>query len=480
MPVHSSHLVPYSNLDLGHRIRGVRQRAGLTLHALAARSGCSAARLSQIENGEHVPDLRLLLAISDALEEPLATLLPAEGTVPYQVSRDEQLHARAPLIPPDEPRGSADARRLWPLADLFVGRQMEAWVSELPPTPQATLVVAGRHDREFIFVLKGIVEFVILTPGGRIQEQLSPGDCVCFRANLPHSLRGLASTPAETLHTCSCASAAPAGPIAWRTWDGPDPQHEVASREAGDRVRRIRSAQGLPRSVLAARAGLSERQLRQLEEGKRTIRLDEAHELARALGRPVREFMPGGPEPAPWCFVQRRELVGQIAVRQRRHRLELSAMHPTFDYLPLAGGFPNRFMFPYLLRVPNTGIERLVTHEHHGQELIYVLDGQIELTTSAEGTRVKEFLRPGDACYLDATVPHLVRGQSRNPYSDTSASILVVFWCPLGEEYLFEPLPAADDEGLRTATAPAATDRRRALVPAAAAAGQEGGSSSKR
>jgi len=57
--------------------------------------------------------------------------------------------------------------------------------------------------------------------------------------------------------------------------------------------------------------------------------------------------------------------------------------------------------------------------------------------TFAGEQEVTEILRPGDTCYLDSTVPHLVRGRSRNPYSDTSAEVLDVFWSPLGEQYLF-------------------------------------------
>ena len=68
---------------------------------------------------------------------------------------------------------------------------------------------------------------------------------------------------------------------------------------------------------------------------------------------------------------------------------------------------------------------------------MYVLEGQLELTTYAEEQRVTEMLRPGDSCYIDSSVPHFIRGLTRSPYSQTSAEVLDVFWCPLGETYLF-------------------------------------------
>ncbi len=51
---------------------------------------------------------------------------------------------------------------------------------------------------------------------------------------------------------------------------------------------------------------------------------------------------------------------------------------------------------------------------------------------------MQEILHAGDALYLDSSVPHRINGQSRNPYAATSAEIIKVFWCPLGERYLFE------------------------------------------
>jgi len=192
--------------------------------------------------------------------------------------------------------------------------------------------------------------------------------------------------------------------------------------------------------------------------------LDTMMTFARAFGEPLRHFIRNGPQAEPCYFIQRASDIDRIPGRKRRHPLARPQMGVTFDYLPLARGFPFRYTHPYLLHVPNVGIESLTTHEHHGQELIYMLDGQIELTTYAEDTEVKEILRPGDSCYLDATVPHLVRGQSRNPYSQTSASVLVVFWCPLGESYLFD-LRAADNaaapEDLDSEKQPEAISARR-------------------
>ena len=94
-------------------------------------------------------------------------------------------------------------------------------------------------------------------------------------------------------------------------------------------------------------------------------------------------------------------------------------------------------MYPCLLRLLNVELETLTLHEHHGQEFMYVLEGELELITYAGSQRVTETLRAGDSCYLDSSVPHLLHSSTRNPYSETSAAVIDVFWCPLGEAYLF-------------------------------------------
>jgi transcriptional regulator with XRE-family HTH domain len=139
---------------------------------------------------------------------------------------------------------------------------------------------------------------------------------------------------------------------------------------------------------IARATGLGERQVLRIERGDRSIPFEVVMTLARAFGQP-----------------------------------------------PIAE-FPAKQMYPYFLRLLNVDIEMLLHHEHHGQEFIYVLEGELELTTYS-GDRAPEILRAGDACYLDSTVPHLLRSWTRNPYSETSAEVLAVFWCPLVEDYLF-------------------------------------------
>ena len=107
------------------------------------------------------------------------------------------------------------------------------------------------------------------------------------------------------------------------------------------------------------------------------------------------------------------------------------------EYRPLAAGFPGRSIHPYYAKLPASSDPSLVLHEHHGQEFVYVLNGQVTLVTMEDGQRVTATLSAGDSCFIDSTVPHGFVGDGLNPYERSSAEIIDIFWCPLGESYLF-------------------------------------------
>jgi len=54
LPVYSSHLTNYKELEVGRRMREARQKAGFTLRDLSRRAKTSAAQLSNIETGKAV------------------------------------------------------------------------------------------------------------------------------------------------------------------------------------------------------------------------------------------------------------------------------------------------------------------------------------------------------------------------------------------------------------------------------------------
>ena len=97
---------------LGAFIREQRQRAGLSLRQLAELTSLSNPYLSQVERGLHEPSVRVLKAISDALNVSAETLLAEAGLIDAMAggSKDASQAAPPPAVLSTEDAIRADQR----------------------------------------------------------------------------------------------------------------------------------------------------------------------------------------------------------------------------------------------------------------------------------------------------------------------------------------------------------------------------------
>ena len=58
-------------------------------------------------------------------------------------------------------------------------------------------------------------------------------------------------------------------------------------------------------------------------------------------------------------------------------------------------------MHPYYVNLHELDNGRHITHEHHEQEFVYVLNAEVKLLTMLNGKRVTESLSAGDSCFID-------------------------------------------------------------------------------
>ncbi len=84
---------------LGAFIRQQRQRAGLSLRQLAELTSLSNPYLSQVERGLHEPSVRVLKAISDALNVSAETLLAEAGLIDAMAGGRPDADPGAPAAP---------------------------------------------------------------------------------------------------------------------------------------------------------------------------------------------------------------------------------------------------------------------------------------------------------------------------------------------------------------------------------------------
>ena len=98
--------------ELGASIRALRSEQGLTLEALAEKSGVSRAMLSDIERGAKSPTVRVLAGVAAALECPVSQLLgekpPGPQAPSYTVVRRKDRQVTV------EPRTDAERHLLAP------------------------------------------------------------------------------------------------------------------------------------------------------------------------------------------------------------------------------------------------------------------------------------------------------------------------------------------------------------------------------
>ncbi len=165
----------------------MRAARGLTLEALAERTGFTKGYLSKVENRKSSPPIATLVKIAQALDTEVADLLDA----PTSAERNDEIcivrsWQREPVVHGDSSFGYSYAA----LAHQKHKKRMEPFVMVLPPDISCDTHFEHAGE-EFLFVLYGSVEFDVKTDGRTKTWILSPGDSVYFNSQLPHRSRGL-------------------------------------------------------------------------------------------------------------------------------------------------------------------------------------------------------------------------------------------------------------------------------------------------
>lgn len=158
--------------NLGLRVAAARQRTGLTLAALAARTALSAAYLSQIESGTANPTVRALERLADALGCDVAGLfgdveIPAHG--PF----------RAYASPAPLAVRAADGAGIWDLTASDSSRLAARLIQGSPVGHTAPTTHPGE---EFVLVLHGSCTLHV----GSTRHALRIGDSCHFSSSEPH------------------------------------------------------------------------------------------------------------------------------------------------------------------------------------------------------------------------------------------------------------------------------------------------------
>jgi transcriptional regulator with XRE-family HTH domain len=168
--------IPDVLAEVGPRLKRLRARRGVTLTALAARTGISKSTLSRLESSQRKPSLELLLPLAEAYQVPLDELVGAPDV------GDPRIRLK--------PR-TRNGRLVFPLTQQTTG--LAVWKVVIPPERERSL---RTHDGyEWLYVLSGEMRLIL----GEHDITMRAGEVAEFDTRLPHWFGPAGDEPVEIL-----------------------------------------------------------------------------------------------------------------------------------------------------------------------------------------------------------------------------------------------------------------------------------------
>jgi len=161
-----------NGIDVGGRLRALRNAHSLSLRALAESSGLNFNTLSLIENGKTSPSVSTLQQIAAALQIPIAAFFqsePQKKNIVFQKAGNRRSAVFQNGALEDLGEGLT----------LHGGQLMRL---SLEPRTEGSRDPIIHTGQEFAFCLEGELEYTIDGQGYR----LGSGDSLIFEAHLPH------------------------------------------------------------------------------------------------------------------------------------------------------------------------------------------------------------------------------------------------------------------------------------------------------
>ncbi len=167
----------------GQTIRARRLELGLTLQALAEKSGLSVAFISQVERNQASASMVSLMNLARALEVSVTTFMEIPmGEAPIRRRSDPQyIEIESPV-------------QYIQLSAGMKFQQMDALLMIIPPGH--VFPIDQREGEDFLYVMKG----ELYTELGEIKETLRAGDSTHFNSRTPHTASNLTNEDVVLLY----------------------------------------------------------------------------------------------------------------------------------------------------------------------------------------------------------------------------------------------------------------------------------------
>jgi transcriptional regulator with XRE-family HTH domain len=199
------------------------------------------------------------------------------------------------------------------------------------------------------------------------------------------------------------------------------------SEGVGARFQALRRRRGMRVAEFARHVGLSPRRLVAIERGQKPVSVDLLLEICHRFRKPMEYFLASTLDVRPYYELHRGVDLRQGGVRERGVKRPWPCCGAP-RILPLTTELPGHRMMPSLLQLDACGRQQLLRHP--GQEFVYVLKGSVRVIARPDEQDLVTTLSPGDACFLDASIPHAFEQVQVTPYEPGHAEVLAVCWRP--------------------------------------------------
>ena len=181
-------------VNVGHRIKSLRQEKGLTLAKISERCGVAEATLSRIENGRMTGKIDSHRKICDALGISLADLYQDFASKAQKMGVESETEKKDVFVH-DEKTSSVI------LTSQALSKKMMPLLIRLSPQGKTAKEEASDYTEKFLYCLEGNVR---VTVGGK-SYPLNPGDRLYFDATNSHFIENIGKGEARCLSVSSPA-----------------------------------------------------------------------------------------------------------------------------------------------------------------------------------------------------------------------------------------------------------------------------------
>lgn len=176
-------------IDLGTRLKAVRQAKDLSQRALAKRTGVTHSTISLIEANQTNPSVGALKRILDGIPIGMAEFFSFEPAPSRKA-----FYAAEELV--EIGKGRISYRQV---GESLFGRALQILKERYEPGAGTGRVPLTHKGEEGGIVLRGRLEVTV--DGDR--HVLGPGDAYCFESHRPHSFRCVGHEPCEVVSACT-------------------------------------------------------------------------------------------------------------------------------------------------------------------------------------------------------------------------------------------------------------------------------------